>query len=116
MEKDKLKQLIWKLTLNNAVKFGGTPNKKAIMGKIMRDRKDLRSQASTIAPLLEEVIDAIKQLNIDEQREKLLELDPEALNKKESTRDKKILPELPNIEKHEKIIMRLAPYPSGALH
>jgi len=116
MEKDKLKQLIWKLTLINAVKFGGTPNKKAIMGKIMRDRKDLRSQASTIAPLLEEVIEAIKHLNIDEQRDKLLELDPEALDKKESTRDKKILPELPNIDKYEKIVMRLAPYPSGALH
>jgi len=116
MEKDKLKQLIWKLTLINAVKFGGTPNKKAIMGKIMRDRKDLRSQASTIAPLLEEVIEAIKHLNIYEQRDKLLELDPEALDKKESTRDKKILPELPNIDKYEKIVMRLAPYPSGALH
>jgi len=109
MEKDKLKQLIWKLTLTNAVKFGGTPNKKAIMAKIMRDRKDLRSQASTIAPLLEKVIEAIKQLNIDEQREKLLELDPDALKKKESYKEKKILPELPNIEKYEKIVMRLAP-------
>jgi len=116
MAEDKLKQLIWILALNNAVKFGGTPNKKAIMGKIMRERKDLRSQASTIAPLLEEVIEAIKQLNIDEQRDKLLELDPEALNKKKSSRDKKILPELPKIDKYEEIVMRLAPYPSGALH
>ncbi|MHA1624377.1 MAG: glutamate--tRNA ligase [Promethearchaeota archaeon] len=116
MEEDKLKQLIWKLTLNNAVKFGGTPNKKAIMGKIMRDRKDLRSQASTIAPLLEEVMEALKQLNIDEQREKLLELDPNALKKKESNKEKKILPELPKVDSYEKIVMRLAPYPSGALH
>ncbi len=116
MEEDKLKQLIWKLTLNNAVKFGGTPNKKAIMGKIMRDRKDLRSQASTIAPLLEEVMEAIKQLNIEEQRKKLLELDPDALKKKDSNKEKKILPPLPNIKQGEKIVMRLAPYPSGALH
>ena len=116
MDEVKLKKLIFKLTLNNAVKFGGTPNRKAIMGKIMRERKDLRSQASIIAPLLEEVIETVKQLNFDEQREKLLELDPDALKKKESTRDKKILPELPNIEKYEKIVMRLAPYPSGALH
>ncbi|MHA1191097.1 MAG: glutamate--tRNA ligase [Promethearchaeota archaeon] len=116
MEEDKLKQLIWKLTLINAVKFDGTPNKKAIMGKIMKERKDLRSQASTIAPLLEEVTEAIIQLNIDEQREKLLELDPDALKKKESQKEKKILPELPNINKYEKIVMRLAPYPSGALH
>jgi len=116
MEEDKLKQLIWKFTLNNAVKFGGTPNKKAIMGKIMQDQKDLRSQASFITPLLEEVIEATEQLNIDEQREKLLELDPDALNKKESSREEKILPELPNIKKYEKVVMRLAPYPSGALH
>jgi len=116
MDEDKLKQLIWKFTLNNAVKFGGTPNKKAIMGKIMQEQKDLRSQASFITPLLEEVIEATEQLSIDEQREKLLELDPDALNKKESIRDKKVLPELPNIEKNKKVIMRLAPYPSGALH
>jgi len=76
----------------------------------------LRSQALFITPLLEEVIEATEQLNIDEQREKLLELDPDALNKKESSREEKILPELPNIKKYEKVVMRLAPYPSGALH
>ncbi|MHA1671674.1 MAG: glutamate--tRNA ligase [Promethearchaeota archaeon] len=116
MEEDNLKQLIWKLALDNAVKFGGTPNKKAIMGKIMRERKDLRSQALTITPLLDEVIEAINHLNLDEQREKLLEIDPDALKKKETKKEKKILPELPNTDNYEKIIMRLAPYPSGALH
>ncbi len=116
MEEDKLKQLIWKLALNNAVKFGGIPNKKAIMGKIMRERKDLRTQTTIITPLLENAIEAIIKLNVDQQRNKLLELDPDALQKKESTREEKDLPELPNIEKYEKIVMRLAPYPSGALH
>ena len=106
MEEDNLKQLLLKLTLNNAVKFGGIPNKKAIMGKIMQERKDLRSQASIIVPLLDDVIKAIKQLNIDEQREKLLELDPNALEKKETIKEEKILPELPNVDKYEKIVMR----------
>lgn len=116
MEEENLKQLLWKLTLKNAVKFGGIPNKKAIIGKVMQERKDLRSQSSIIVPLLDDIIESATKLNIDEQTKKLLELEPNALEKKETIKEKKILPELPNIDKYKKIVMRLAPYPSGALH
>jgi len=114
-EKD-IKQLLLLNGLKNAVQFNGQPNKKAIMGKLMASRPDLRAQTKIILPILDQVIDEISKLDIEEQKRKLLELDPHALDKEEKLEEKKELPELPNLSNFKKIVMRLAPYPSGALH
>ncbi|MHA1459170.1 MAG: glutamate--tRNA ligase [Promethearchaeota archaeon] len=58
----------------------------------------------------------MSKLTLHEQEAKLLELNPNALEKKTSKKEKKTLPELPNTQNYDKIVMRLAPYPSGALH
>ena len=116
MEKDEISQILWLAGLKNALKFDGKPNKKALMGKLMASRPDLRSRAKTIIPLLDQIIMEILKLNPEKQKEKLLSLDPSALEKEEKSEELKVLPELPNVSTHEKIIMRLAPYPSGALH
>jgi len=116
MEEEEIRQVLFLSGLKNSVKFNGVPNKKAIMGKLMASRPDLRSKTKIILPLLDQIIDEIINLNLGEQKEKLLELDPNAFNKKEIVKEEKTLPELSNISEHEKVIMRLAPYPSGALH
>ncbi len=116
MEDDEIKKILWIHGLKNAVEFNGKPNKKAVMGKLMAEKKELRAQAKVIIPLLDQVIVEISKLNIEEQKEKLLQLDPMAFEKKDSEEVKKGLPELPNADKYDKIVMRLAPYPSGALH
>ncbi|MBD3255498.1 MAG: glutamate--tRNA ligase [Candidatus Lokiarchaeota archaeon] len=115
MDTEEIEQILWKSGLKNAVKFEGVPNKKAIMGKLMAKRKDLRSRAKEIIPMLDDIIKEISAFNIEEQKEKLLAIDPDAL-KEESKEEEKELPELPNVQKYDKVIMRLAPYPSGALH
>lgn len=116
MDIDEIKKLLWVFGLTNAVKFGGEPNLKAIMGKIMSQKPELRSQIKLIKPLLDETIIEITKLTLEVQKEKLLELDPSALEKKETKKEKKELPELLNTQNYDKIVMRLAPYPSGALH
>ena len=116
MEEKEIKKILWISGLKNALEFGGVPNKKAMMGKLMAERKDLRPHAKEIIPILDEIIEEIKNLNPEEQKRKLLELDPKALDKKEGKAEEKVLPPLPEIEKYKKIVMRLAPYPSGALH
>ena len=116
MEDEEIKRILWISGLKNALEFGGKPNKKAIMGKLMAQRKELRSQAKTVIPILDQIIEEIYKLSLEEQKEKLLQLDPKALEKKEKIEVKKELPALPNLDKHDKILMRLAPYPSGALH
>ncbi|MHA1147679.1 MAG: glutamate--tRNA ligase [Promethearchaeota archaeon] len=116
MDKEEIKKILWISGLKNAVEFGGKPNKKAVMGKLMAQRADLRSQAKIIMPLLDQIIHEIELMNLKDQEVKLLELDPTALHKEKKVEEEKELPELPNIGQYDKIIMRLAPYPSGALH
>ncbi|NHJ20443.1 MAG: glutamate--tRNA ligase [Candidatus Lokiarchaeota archaeon] len=116
MDEDEIKELIWLFGLTNAVKFEGKPNLKAIMGKLISQNPELKTRISEIKPLLDVIMGEISKLTIQEQKDKLLELDPTALEKKDTTKVQKELPELPNINNYEKIIMRLAPYPSGALH
>jgi glutamyl-tRNA synthetase len=116
MDEEEIKKILWINGLKNAVEFNGKPNKKAVMGKLMSERKDLRSQAKKLIPLLNQIIEEISKLNIEEQKNKLLLLDPSALDKEETKEEEKELPKLPNIEKYNKVVMRLAPYPSGALH
>ncbi|MFX0070717.1 MAG: glutamate--tRNA ligase [Candidatus Hermodarchaeota archaeon] len=116
MDIEKIKKILWINGLKNAVEFGGKPNQKAVMGKLMAERKDLRSLAKDIIPLLDQIITEILKLSLEDQKRKLLELDPTALDKQDTKEETKELPALPNVDKYDKIIMRLAPYPSGALH
>ncbi|MHA1336741.1 MAG: glutamate--tRNA ligase, partial [Promethearchaeota archaeon] len=116
MEDEEIKKILWIAGLKNAVEFGGKPNKKAVMGKLMAQRADLRPKAKIIIPILDQIIEEIQNLSLDEQKARLLELEPSALEKKEKIKESKELPELPNLDKFDKVIMRLAPYPSGALH
>ena len=116
MEEDEIREILLLAGLKNAVEFGGKPNKKAIMGKLMSQRVDLRSKAKVVSPIIDEIIEEISALSLADQEKRLLELDPSALDKKEKVKEEKELPELPNLDKYDKLIMRLAPYPSGALH
>ena len=116
MDIDEIKKLIWIFGLTNAVKFGGKPNLKAIMGKLLSQKPELKTKINDIKPMLNETIVEISKLPIDEQKEKLLELDPTALEKKDTSQDLRELPDLPNTQNYDQIVMRLAPYPSGALH
>jgi glutamyl-tRNA synthetase len=116
MNEEEIKQILWINGLKNAVEFGGKPNKKAVMGKLMAERKDLRSEAKIINPLLEQVIKEIEKLSVEEQKEELIKLDPNAFEEKRNKEEKKELPPLPDVDDYKKVVMRLAPYPSGALH
>ena len=116
MDEEEIREILWKRGLKNAVEFNGKPNKKAVMGKLMAEKEDLRSKAKVIIPILDKIIEEISKLSLEEQKARLFQLDPTALEKRESKEETKVLPELPNADKFEKIVMRLAPYPSGALH
>ncbi|MFO7795927.1 MAG: glutamate--tRNA ligase [Promethearchaeati archaeon] len=116
MDKEEVEKIIWESGLKNSVEFEGIPNKKAIMGKLMAQRKDLRPHAQEVLPTIDDIIEKIKELTIEEQKAKLLEMDPNALKEEDQEEEEKELPKLPNKEKYDNIIMRMAPYPSGALH
>jgi len=117
LEDSEITRLLWTFSLENSVKFGGgKPNTKAVIGKLIGQNPELRSQIKEIKLILDEMASEISKLTLQEQEAKLLKLNPDALEKKASKKEKKTLPELPNTQNYDKIVMRLAPYPSGALH
>ena len=72
MKEEEIRKILWLSGLKNAVKFNGTPNKKAIMGKFMASKPDLRSQAKIIIPTLDQIINEILELDLEEQKRKEL--------------------------------------------
>ena len=116
MDEEEINNILWVAGLNNAVSFGGKPNKKAVIGKLMAQMPELRSHAKLANELWNEIEPIISSMSLGDQKEKLVELDPTALEKKAKVVEDKELPELPNLDKYDKVVMRLAPYPSGALH
>jgi len=116
VENSEIKRLLLTYSLENSVKFGGKLNKKAVLGKLIGKNPELRSQIKEVKLILDKIALEVSKLTLHEQEAKLLELNPDALEKKVSKKEKKTLPELPNIQNYDKVVMRLAPYPSGALH
>ncbi len=116
MNENELRKFLWIFSLKNAVTHKSVPQKDAIMKKIMSQNPELKPKARDIIKMLQEIIPQITELDYEQQQTKLLELDPHALDEVEKQEEKKELPPLKNLDKYKKVVMRLAPYPSGALH
>jgi glutamyl-tRNA synthetase len=109
-----MQQTIIKYALQNAILYNGKADPKRVLGKVLSDNPELRSEVAELQIQIKDEVDAINKLTIEEQRRMLEKIAPELLEKKESKR-KEGLKELPNAEKG-KVIMRAAPSPSGPLH
>src|SRR6056297_1933629 len=112
---DDLEKLIWIEGLKNALQYDGKANLGSVMGKIMAEMPELRKKAKEIKKLIPPIITQINSLDKTAQKKKVLAFDPHALDEEEPEEEDKSLPPLPNAVDGE-VVMRLAPYPSGALH
>ncbi len=112
---EQIEKIIQLEGLKNSVKYGGNANLKAVFGIIMRDHPELRSKKEELIVITKKILDRINNMPLDEQKAQLLKLDPNALNIKPKEIREKVLPDLPNASGRS-IVMRLAPFPSGALH
>lgn len=100
-----------KYALQNAVRFGGKVDPKALSGKILGERADLRPRARDLMPILSQVAEEISALSPEAQRRELEALDPGLLEKK-VVEQRTGLRRLPNDEVPQ-IVMRFAPNPNG---
>jgi len=109
----KLKQLVRKFALDNARKYKGTPNIGAVIGKVLGERPELKSELKTLSKDIKAVCDEVAKRSVEQQEEELRSIAPELLEKRGP--EEKTLKPLPNATKG-KVVMRLAPSPSGPLH
>src|SRR3989304_2219219 len=106
--------LIEKHALANAFSHEGKAQPGAVIGKILADKPELKLHLKDLAPKIAKIVQQVNKLSIEKQESKLREVYPEFFAPKEKPQ-KKELPELPNAV-HGKVVMRMAPSPSGPLH
>ena len=106
-----MRDLIYKHSLLNAVGHGGKADVQAVLGKVLAEDQSLKERIREVVAEIRRVINDVNSLSIEEQKNILNRLGI-------STVERKIvqtgLSELPNVS--GKVVMRLAPYPSGPLH
>ncbi|MBR4503959.1 MAG: glutamate--tRNA ligase [Candidatus Methanomethylophilaceae archaeon] len=108
-----MEDTIRKFALQNAVFFKGKANPKAVVGKILGGVPELRSKAAEITPLINQIVEEVNGMGLEAQTKALQEMDASLLVKEKKER-KYELPELKNVD--GKVVMRIAPGPSGPLH
>src|SRR3989338_5132332 len=108
-----IKETIRKYALQNALKFDGKANAGAVIGKVLAESPELKARVKEIAKEASEIIRGISRMKLEKIREELELSAPELLEKKEH--EKKGLQELEKAV-DGKVVMRIAPYPSGPLH
>ncbi len=116
-----LETLIRKYALQNAIDFKGRANPGAVIGKVMREQKELRSKAKELGALVGRLVAEVNALSPEEQTRAFETFAKEmALAREEKARARaeereKGLPELAKVGKGG-VVMRFAPSPSGPLH
>jgi len=108
---------IRKLVLDNAIKYNGVPSAKSVMSALLGIRADLRSRAREVKEITDRMVAEVGGLSLDEQRAELARIAPDLLGPAAERKiEPKGLPDLPNVQAWPKVVMRLAPFPSGPLH
>ena len=102
--------------LENALAHDGVAQAGPIMSRLMASDAGLRTQADAVRTLVSEIVAGIRGLPIAELEDRLAELGgAEAAPAKTARSEAAEFPDLPGAE-WGKVVLRLAPFPSGVLH
>ena len=109
-----LKKIITKYALQNAVSYNGKANPGAVIGKVLAENPELRDDIKKLSKQVNDIIKDVNKLSKKVQEDKLKDLDPGLLEKKE--KKKKDIFEFLEIKEDEKISTAFPPEPSKYPH
>ena len=104
------KEVIKAYALENAIKYDGKANQGAVLAGLFAEGLE-KSQIKNIIPKIQETLKKVNSLSSEQQQKEFKKIKNQTSKRKIRTG----LKELPNAKKG-KVIMRLAPFPSGSLH
>jgi len=101
--------------LENAVKFKGTANAGAVIGKVLADNPKLKKDIKALSKKIQEIVKEVNSMHLTKQVEEFSKIKPKK-QKKEKVMEKK--KELPPLEKAVpgKVVTRIPPEPSKYNH
>lgn len=106
------KEVIRRYALKNAVEHAGKAVQGSVLSSLFAEGLEKDKVKETV-PLIQEIVNEVNSLSKEEQ-EKQFELEKEQISHRDVRKEGE-LPELPNAEVG-KVVMRIAPYPSGPVH
>ena len=109
-----IKKLIRLFALDNARKYNGVPNMGSVVGKLLSEHPEVKKDLKILTGEIKKICDEVKLIPVAKQIAELESYAPHLLVEKRAPQEKKLKP-LPNAEQG-KVVMRLAPSPSGPMH
>jgi glutamyl-tRNA synthetase len=111
-----LREIVQRLTLYNALQYGGKARAGSVLGKVLAEKPELKREINPVLQLIHVVVNEVNKLPPDKQRQILEVKWPSLLEEKKAKPEEKRLPPLPNAKKYPFIHLRFCPNPDGALH
>jgi len=115
-ETERIRLLLRKHALVNALRYGGKANPKAVAGKAFSEDPALKERGADVFRLAEEVAAEVSAMGLEEQRAAADSLGLSASVSKEKIKQEHLLPPLPNAGKYPRIHVRFAPNPDSVIH
>jgi glutamyl-tRNA synthetase len=107
----KIEEIIFKYALINAKQYGKA-SEEAVIKRVIAEIPEARKEIKFLLEKVKKFVSEVNSLSREEIEKKISELNLSEIKKEEK---KELLPELPDAE-YGKVVMRLAPFPSGPLH
>jgi glutamyl-tRNA synthetase len=107
----KIEEIVLKYALLNAKQYGKA-SEDAVIKKVLAENPDAKKEIKKLVDIVKKAVNEVNALSKDEIERKISEMNITEFKKEEK---KEPLPELPDAE-YGKVVMRLAPFPSGPLH
>ncbi|MBI4151910.1 glutamate--tRNA ligase [Candidatus Woesearchaeota archaeon] len=109
-----MKTIVKKYVLKNAHDFQGKVNEKVVLGLVLREKPELKSDVPAVLREIQDVRTEVESLSSAEIIEQLNKISPELLAPAHEEQKSALKPLLRAEQK--KVVVRMAPSPSGPLH